>query len=137
MRLSRKTTMIDYLATFATDERSIAIAVIGLVCWLIKREGPSVHAMGGLFVFVLVFSLFVMWRYAPTFAPTGLPDLANASRDDLLLHIAQLNGAYDVLWRQMEMYVFSVHFTALVYLSWVFFLEREIFARMKIGRAHV
>lgn len=125
--------MIDYLVRFATDERSIAIAILCFVCWLITREKPSAHAVGGLFVFVAAFSLFVMWKYAPEFEKVEMLGLETATAEQLRTYIASRNEATDVLWRQMEMYVFGVHFTALLYLTWVFFLERELFARIIVS----
>ena len=119
--------MIDFVLTFgqklATDPRSILIVVSAVVCWLFVKEKPSAHAAGGALVFVLAFSLFVMWRYAPGFEKLGEQDPETMNADELRIYIGQMREATDVLWRQMEMYVAGVHLTAGLYLAWVLVLH--------------
>lgn len=115
--------MIDFVIRLASDERSLLIVVAAVVCWLITREKPSVHAAGGLLVFLLAFSLFVMWKYAPSYTPVDMPPLEAMTADQLREYIAERNKALNVLWRQMEMYVVGVHLTAVLYLVWVWALH--------------
>lgn len=125
--------MIDFLDKLADDPRSLAILAIGVICWLITRERPSRHTVVALVVFFAGFALFVIWKYAPEFKKVEPFDIETMTADELRAHILVMQGAIDVLWRQMEMYIWGVHAAGLLYLSGYLLRENEVYAKGIVG----